>query len=54
MKPRTLICLQKYKEGILNNYWDYKNEPGTDNIKVKSAYIEFEGTKLTVNDQIYT
>ena len=36
-------------KGILNNYWDFENAPGLEKIKVKSAYIQFEGQNLTVN-----
>ena len=39
----------KIEEGIKNNYWDFENAPGTEKINVKSAYIQFEGEKLTVN-----
>jgi len=38
----------KAKEGIINNYWEFENAPGYKNIKVKSAYIKYEGEKLTV------
>jgi lipopolysaccharide transport system ATP-binding protein len=39
----------KIEEGIKNNYWEFENAPGTEKIKVKSAYIQFGGEKLTVN-----
>ena len=35
-------------KGIVNNYWDFKNAPGLEKIKVKSAYIQYEGQQLTV------
>ena len=36
-------------KGINNSYWDFENAPGLEKIKVKSAYIQFEGQNLTVN-----
>ncbi|MDR2663441.1 MAG: ATP-binding cassette domain-containing protein [Treponema sp.] len=38
----------KTSKGIVNNYWNFTNSPGTDKIKVKSAYITFDGKSLTV------
>lgn len=38
----------KIKEGIVNNFWEFENAPGLEKIKVKSAYIQFEGDNLTV------
>jgi lipopolysaccharide transport system ATP-binding protein len=35
-------------KGIVNNYWDFENAPGLEKIKVKSAYIQYEGELLTV------
>jgi lipopolysaccharide transport system ATP-binding protein len=35
-------------KGIINNYWDFENAPGLEKIKVKSAYIQYEGQNLTV------
>ena len=35
-------------KGIVNNYWDFENAPGLEKIKVKSAYIQYEGQNLTV------
>ncbi len=36
-------------KGIVNNYWDFGNAPGLDKIRIKSAYIQYEGEILTVN-----
>ena len=36
-------------KGIINNYWNFENAPGLEKIKVKSAYVKFEGQQLTVN-----
>ena len=36
-------------KGIINNEWTKSNAPGTDIIKVKSAYVEFKGSNITVN-----
>lgn len=36
-------------EGIINNYWSKENAPGTDKIKVKSAYVYFKGEYISVN-----
>ena len=44
----TSYLSDKIKEGIINNYWEFENAPGYKNIKVKSAYIKYEGEKLTV------
>jgi len=35
-------------KGVINNYWDFENAPGLEKIKVKSAYIQYEGDYLTV------
>jgi lipopolysaccharide transport system ATP-binding protein len=35
-------------KGIANNYWDFENAPGLEKIKVKSAYVQYEGQQLTV------
>jgi len=35
-------------KGTKNNYWDFENAPGKEKIKVKSAYIKYEGERLTV------
>jgi lipopolysaccharide transport system ATP-binding protein len=35
-------------KGIRNNYWDFENAPGLEKIKVKSAYVQYEGEQLTV------
>jgi len=34
-------------KGIINHYWDFDHAPGWENIKVKSAYIQFEGSQLS-------
>ncbi|MCL1928740.1 MAG: ABC transporter ATP-binding protein [Treponema sp.] len=52
-KGNILDAVNKYsiyntEKGIVNNYWDFENAPGTEEIKVKSAYIQFDGEKLTV------
>lgn len=36
-------------KGIVNNEWNREEAPGTDKIKVKSAYVKFIGNNLTVN-----
>ena len=36
-------------KGIVNNEWNKEEAPGTDKIKVKSAYVKFVGNNLTVN-----
>jgi len=36
-------------KGIANHYWELDNAPGLEKIKVKSAYIQYEGQQLTVN-----
>ncbi len=36
-------------KGIINNYWSYEEAPGLEKIKVKSAYVQYEGSHLTVN-----
>jgi lipopolysaccharide transport system ATP-binding protein len=40
---------EKTARGIINNYWGFGEAPGYGNIKVKSAYVAFEGKSLTVN-----
>jgi lipopolysaccharide transport system ATP-binding protein len=35
--------------GITNNYWEFKDAPGKEKIKVKSAYIQYKGDQLTIN-----
>ncbi len=35
-------------KGIVNNTWDLSNAPGLEKIKVKSAYIRYQGEQLTV------
>jgi lipopolysaccharide transport system ATP-binding protein len=35
-------------QGISNNYWDFENAPGWENIKVKSAYVQYKDPQLTV------
>lgn len=37
------------QKGIVNNEWSKDEAPGTDDIKIKSAYVQFSGQKLTVN-----
>jgi ABC-type polysaccharide/polyol phosphate transport system, ATPase component len=37
------------QKGIINNQWSFEQAPGLGNIRVKSAYIRFEGSRLTVN-----
>jgi lipopolysaccharide transport system ATP-binding protein len=36
-------------KGIVNNEWIFEEAPGFGNIKVKSAFVQFEGNLLTVN-----
>jgi lipopolysaccharide transport system ATP-binding protein len=36
------------EKGLVNNSWDFDNSPGHDKIRVKSAYIQYSGNKLTV------
>ena len=36
-------------KGIVNNYWTLEDAPGLDKIKVKSAFIHYEGDLLTVD-----
>ena len=40
---------EEVPEGIINNYWTHENAPGTDQIKVKSAYVKYIGDHITVN-----
>ncbi|MDU1905361.1 MAG: polysaccharide ABC transporter ATP-binding protein [Dysgonomonas sp.] len=35
--------------GIINNYWSHNEAPGTEKIKIKSAYIDYKGEYLSVN-----
>jgi lipopolysaccharide transport system ATP-binding protein len=35
-------------KGIVNNYWTFDDAPGLEKIKVKSAYIRYDGDYLTV------
>lgn len=37
------------EKGIVNHEWIKEDAPGTDKIKVKSAYVKFVGNNLTVN-----
>lgn len=37
------------EKGINNNHWDFEDAPGYGSIRIKSAYIQFEGQHLTVN-----
>ncbi len=39
---------QTVQQGTKNNEWKFEEAPGTDIIKVKSAYVRFEGDILTV------
>ena len=34
---------------LVNNSWNLENAPGTDDIKIKSAYVHFSGDIITVN-----
>jgi len=36
-------------KGIANNYWPFEEAPGLGKIRVKSAFVQFEGELLTVN-----
>jgi lipopolysaccharide transport system ATP-binding protein len=36
------------EKGVVNNFWDFDNAPGYEKIRIKSAYIQYEGNKLTV------
>ena len=36
-------------KGIINGQWEKNNAPGKDNIKVKSARVEYSGTYITIN-----
>ncbi len=36
-------------KGIVNNEWLLEDAPGLEKIRVKSAYVEYEGQQLTVN-----
>lgn len=36
-------------QGICNNYWNFDDAPGTEKIKIKSAYVQFKEDKITVN-----
>jgi lipopolysaccharide transport system ATP-binding protein len=35
-------------KGIINHHWDFDHAPGFEKIKVKSAYIQFNGNNLSV------
>ncbi len=35
-------------KGIINNQWTFEEAPGLEKIRVKSAYVEYEGQQLTV------
>lgn len=37
------------EKGIINNEWTKEDAPGADGIKVKSAYVKYNGSGLTVN-----
>ncbi len=37
------------EKGIVNNHWEFDDAPNYENIRVKSARVEFEGSQLTVN-----
>lgn len=37
------------EKGIKNNYWTFEDAPGFGHIRVKSAYVQFDGDLLTVN-----
>jgi len=39
---------KEISKSIVNNYWDFENAPGLEKIKVKSAYIQYEGELLNV------
>ena len=46
-------CIDNYlaeasAKAVVNNQWDFEKAPGTDKIKIKSAYIKHHGAKLTV------
>lgn len=36
-------------KGIVNNHWSFDKAPGLEKIKVKSAYVKYNGDQLTVN-----
>lgn len=36
------------EKGIKNNYWEFEEAPGFENIRIKSAFVEFEGKQLTI------
>ena len=37
-------------KGIVNNEWKFENAPGTELIKIKSAYISYANAYITVNE----
>lgn len=39
--------------GIKNNFWEKKNAPGNEKIKIKSAFIEYSSEVLTVQDSFF-
>jgi len=39
-------------KGIVNNHWTIEDAPGLEKIKIKSAYVEYEGDYLTVNTEL--
>lgn len=41
--------LDETVSGVENRYWDFDNAPGIEKVRVKSAYVEFEGEELNVN-----
>jgi len=45
----SFYLAEESTQGIINNYWDHEKAPGTDKIKVKSAYVNFKGEYITVN-----
>jgi lipopolysaccharide transport system ATP-binding protein len=36
-------------KGIVNNFWIYQDAPGLEKIRVKSAFVQYQGDLLTVN-----
>lgn len=37
-------------KGVVNNEWNFEDAPGTEFIKVKSAYVKHSSTYITVNE----
>ena len=37
------------EKGIKNNHWEFEEAPGWGSVRIKSAYVRFEGEQLTVN-----